>query len=156
MKYLAKEEQLYGRRFCWMLLKNWDNAMANKYLAYAFKNSVESDVRPELDNPRLLMNLNTVYSKINRINSEKERIRHINNAINFWESYISLSNDNADNIDKTIMPDISYNLAQLYILKGDNANARKYLIETIRYSDGMSVRPELSRENIMRKYVSLG
>ena len=97
MKYLAKEEQLYGRRFCWMLLKNWDNAMANKYLAYAFKNSVESDVRPELDNPRLLMNLNTVYSKINRINSEKERIRHINNAINFWESYISLSNDN-DNI----------------------------------------------------------
>lgn len=52
-------------------------------------------------------------------------------------------------------PEAAYSLARLHYLKGDKEKAGKYLVDTMRYSNGVEVRQELSWNNLMNEYLRL-
>lgn len=113
--------------------------------------------------PLWKINIGTVYAKLKKINERDKREIWIDSTINSLVSYMSLFDEeikNKENKSSDIKgllhfkyrPEASYNLSKLYYLKGDREKSKKYLLDTIIYSEGIDVGPELSRERLLKGY----
>ncbi len=113
------------------------------------------------------MDWQNVIHTIENIGNEKERIRRADIAIRMLTSYLALFDDQeiADKAEKSpemkktaymrYRPEAAYSLSRLHYLKGDKEKAGKYLVDTMRYSNGVEVRQELSWNNLMNEYLRL-
>jgi len=116
--------------------------------------------------PIWVISIGNVYNKIKATNNKKKRKMLIDASISLLESFLSLydneintkAKESPDMIKISHLknrPDATYNLAKLYYLKGDKKNARKYLLDTIKYSEGIKVRSEIEKKNLIQFYLKI-
>ena len=114
--------------------------------------------------PIWIINIYDIYEKIDVARNKEQRIRRIDSAIRILESYLSIYDEE---INKKVeespdmltlshlrnRPEAAYNLAKLYYLKGNKKKARKYVIDTLKFSEGVQIRPELEKKRLMELYM---
>jgi len=120
----------------------------------------------ELAIPEYMAYFDTIEDIIETIKDEKEKNRRIDVMINFLNSYMDFFDDEIDRKWKESpdmleinhikhRPNVLYMLAYLHYLKGDKRKTKKLLIDTIKYSKGLELSPQLKFENIMYIYSNI-